>query len=169
MKIVLEGPDGCGKSTIAEIVAKCLGVPLRGRILRKGPDAVEEANREDLSIATDCVFDRCYWVSDLVYEPIYNGKLSVFAGDAQAQKIWMQEQDIMLVYIRCTETDIDKRISVRGDDLYSLEQIKDALGRYEEFMVDQKLADLIIDNSGSRKVEDAAAELIYKIRHTGRN
>lgn len=144
VKIIFEGPDGAGKSTLAKLVADSLGVPCRGRITRVGPDAVIDVNREDLQAPGVSVLDRCYWLSDLIYEPIYSGRPSVF------QFLDIAEYDTfntILVYVDCPDNVLEERIGDRGDELYSLADILKAASRYRAFFETYRRKFIYVDTS----------------------
>ena len=143
-KIIFEGPDGAGKSTLAELVSQALELPLRGRITRVGPSNVFEVNKKDLTAPGVAVLDRCYWLSDLIYEPIYSNTPSVL------QFMNMHEYDLLntiLVYVDCSDDAIKERIGDRGDELYSINQILKAANRYRCFFATYTRTLIKVDTS----------------------
>lgn len=130
MRIVFEGADLTGKSTLAIKVAEALQLPLRGRITRVGPDKVKEAQIEDYKKYPNAVLDRCYWMSDLIYEPIYSQEPSVFLDNF---KEFLQDQDTIYIILVASKKVITNRFYSRGDDIYNVDQILTANRNYMDF------------------------------------
>lgn len=130
MKLIFEGPDGGGKSTLAKLIAEKLGYNYRGRITRVEPSKLLEANKEDLQREGNWVFDRCYWLSDTIYEPIYSSNETILNRSCSKS---FDFEDTILIFVDASDEAIEHRIGTRGDELYSIEQIKLAADRYRAF------------------------------------
>lgn len=133
MKIILEGPDLSGKTTLAKALAEALGFQLREKIVRKSPEESMKVNEEDLTREGNWILDRCYWYSDLMYEPMVTGNRSVYDGRDTLVKIakLMKDNDCVLILMLPTDEVLEDRYS-RGDELWSLEQIKEVSQSYED-------------------------------------
>lgn len=163
MNIVFEGHDAAGKSTILKEVAKVLGYSIRGRITRVGPDKVMAAHGKDIWRKGNWVLDRCYWLSDYIYEPIYSGKPSVYDS---TNIFFMKDINTLLVHVHCDESALVERLFDRGDELYSVEQIKDARTRYLNFF-NRYQEDYIDINTTDKSVETCVNEIITELRKRG--
>ena len=159
MNIVLEGADGVGKSTIAEVLAKDLGYKLRGRIVRVGPDKVMEAHSRDIRRQGDWVLDRCYWLSDFIYEPIYNGTPSVFNSSMIYE---MKDINTVIVHVTCSEKVLRNRFDMRGDEIYNKEQILLAHNRYKDFFSKYNVPFIEVDTT-TGSVKEHVQEIINKL------
>jgi thymidylate kinase len=134
MIVILEGPDQAGKSTIGRKLAEALGFNYRGRITRLGPDKVIQGNEDDFTREGNWILDRCYWLSDYIYEPIFNGHQSTIATVDSGAYL---KEGITYIFVTCTEETIVERMLERGDDLYTVDQIITAKQRYDKFFDEQ--------------------------------
>lgn len=134
MLIVFEGPDGAGKTTLAEEVAKRLNYNLRGKITRVGPDLIEHSNSEDFKRDGNWILDRCYWVSDYIYEPYVNGLHSILEFKNFSK---LAGSNIKYIYITCEENALRERIISRGDELWNADQIVQIKQRYDNFFTNE--------------------------------
>lgn len=132
MLIILEGADNTGKSTLAKELARGTTFNIRHRILRKPPTEAAAFHKNDVSRQTNWILDRTYFISDLVYEPIYSGNESVFAKDREQYEKELNEKGL-IVYVTCSEEELAKRYEKEGDPLYDLPSIKEAYGRYKRY------------------------------------
>lgn len=71
MKIVLEGPDGAGKTTLAEKISNRLGWPTHHLTGSSDPEFMKRQFL-DASIKHDVILDR-YVVSNLAYSHVFGG------------------------------------------------------------------------------------------------
>lgn len=146
-RIILEGCDGSGKSTLGRALAEKLGWSLRDRIVRVGPGQVEGAHILDTQ-ESNMILDRCYFISDMIYEPIATGNKSVFDLDRDRWERELEE-DTLIVYVTATETDLIERYRQDGDDIYDIKQILIADQRYHNFFMESKMNHIKIDTSYS--------------------
>lgn len=130
MHIVFEGPDCSGKSSLLEAVAKELDMPCRKRIVRVGPENILEVNREDLEQEGSLLLDRCYWISDIIYEPFHNVEGSALLPlDRKLYDVG----DAFYIHVTCSSEVMQGRLEERGDELFDETQIEIARRRYIEF------------------------------------
>ncbi len=131
MRIVIEGPDLSGKSTLADQLGERLNMPVRHGIQRVGGFNVYGAQDIDFMEHPHAILDRCYWMSDLIYEPLTTGRPSAY----EFKNIDMLLTDPNTVYIiLCPDMDImTERYNSRGDELQTWETIVKAWKRYNAF------------------------------------
>lgn len=142
MRIVIEGADLTGKSTLVNNLKQLLDMPGRDERIVKTGNALE-AQQKDFEKHTHHILDRCYWISDLVYEGVYHPNevspmthhISEFTGDAYT----------MYVFLLASKETLEKRFALRGDDIQSIENILSANEGYKNCYID-----LAMDFSSSK-------------------
>lgn len=159
MKILLEGCDCSGKSSIAAQLSDLLELPLRERIVRVGPNKAITAHMNDIAGAPE-ILDRSYFISDYVYEPLVTGKDSVFAS-CRSRMEFHTMKNCLVVYVKCSSKTILERYRVRGDEDQTIETILLARERYEKFFKTTKMPFITINTDGMEAL--TAAEKICQI------
>ena len=168
MRVIFEGPDLVGKSTLVSLVAAKLGMPIRGRITRVGPSQVLFANAEDFAQNPNSVLDRCYWLSDLVYEPINTGNASVCAKPPVYQLLAKDEHSIY-VYVTASDEVLRERMKTRGDELLNIEQIITASHRYDDFFFNVNMKYLLTVDTSSTNVDENVERITNYIQEVINN
>ena len=128
MRIIVEGCDNSGKTTLLNALAHRMQVTPRTRITRVGPQRVRDCNERDLTSAYE-LYDRCYWITDKIYEEVYGGKSVLTSADVQP----FCSEDYLYVFVTASEDTIRERMNTRGDDLHTTESVLKARALYEEF------------------------------------
>lgn len=126
MFIIVEGPDGAGKTTFIQLLSKRLHARGRGCVLvnpKASPcrPAVEEY-AHDLAWYFpgknhDLILDRS-WRSEEIYGPPWRGK-ALPPGDLDLLEAWAKEKAGVFVRLDAPDTTLVHRIGGRGDDLIS--------------------------------------------------
>lgn len=145
MKIIIEGCDCSGKSSIAASLGTQLGLPLRERIERMKPEKAVFAHMKDLSGPSQ-ILDRCYFISDTVYEPLMSGNNSIFDTVRNEIEEFTAEQSI-IIYVYCSDEELKARYMVRGDELQSFDTIMAAHRRYREFFNNTSMPHIRLDTT----------------------
>lgn len=134
MFIILEGADGVGKSTFAELLREKLGPDTV--MLHKGPiqkDPIDEyavdAQWYRPSGDTHVICDRWHWGEE-VYGPKYRGR-----SEFTRPVFWHVEKTLMargavVAYLSGKPSVIASRLQSRGDDLVNSEDVGDLISRY---------------------------------------
>lgn len=133
MKIVLEGPDYCGKSSVAAILAERLNFNLRSKITRVPDTEVVLTNAEEFFNPIDTVMDRCYWLTNLIYEPITKSKASVFTSRLHFIISMLECTNSYVFYLKISAEELARRAS-RGDELWDFDTIRKLHASYESKM-----------------------------------
>jgi len=105
MIIILEGPDGSGKTTLGHTLSKELGIYYDGsKILQTNQQYINHVDhQEDLANSNKVTLvDRCPWISELVYSPIRRHAIRI--NLAKIQYYWSLPQ----IVIYCSPTGITK-------------------------------------------------------------
>jgi thymidylate kinase len=120
--LVLEGPDGVGKSTLAEHLSARYGFQVVHS--PQTPDHLDLADRYRSLLDRDgrILFDRCF-VSELVYGPLYRGRSRI----TWSQAIDLAESVIartgLIVHLTAPPAVIRRRLLDRDGEAVSLEEI----------------------------------------------
>lgn len=133
MLIILEGVDGAGKSTTADAIARLLPGATR---LHKGPmtaDAITEYEDPLASYRpgseTHVICDRWH-VGELVYGPVLRGKARMTLAERRHIDLFLAARGAVVVHVTASMSTIRQRLSTRGDDLVTLDQIDELNDRY---------------------------------------
>lgn len=131
MPIIIEGPDGAGKSTLAKSLADRLDMNILKMTANGGQSATEYMQK----LACDgVVIDRC-WISEQIYADIF-GRTQRIDNDACEKLTHMcSVLGIPIVIVLPPLTEVRRRLTLRGDEFGDV--ITDNIGliyrRYEEF------------------------------------
>lgn len=118
MIIILEGPDGSGKTTLANKLAQQTGYTL---LHRSQPKTEEDKKRmmdeymQVIKSGKSCIFDRC-WYSEMVYGPVMRD-----ASVISYPQMFELERRLLkngAIIIHCTGplTTLWRRCQTRGED-----------------------------------------------------
>ena len=118
MIIIIEGPDGSGKTTLAKKLAKQTGYEL---IHMSNPKTAEEKNRmfhdymDMIKHNRNLILDRC-WYSEMVYGPIMRGDSAISYPSMYVLEEALTKRGALLIY--CTDSceKLWVRATTRGED-----------------------------------------------------
>ena len=165
MQIIFEGADTVGKSTLARALAREMQLPIRGRITRAVGDPFEACQKDwDIETKDNVILDRCYYISDMVYEPIYNGQQSRFASNKLHWDIELYHPKRVVVYVTCDDSAMRTRYQEVGDELYDFKQIQEAKRRYKEFFAAYRGNNLVCIDTTTKSVEENIRTIMWFIR-----
>lgn len=134
MKIILVGPDGAGKTSIAKEIAKQSGYEYI-KPVKEDNDKVQRAI-DMLNMEGDFIFDRFYYPDDLIYCPIkgisvieLNNKYRLYHHVADK----LLDTEVFYVYVTASPETLSKRINERGDNYIVSEELPSIIGNYDSF------------------------------------
>ena len=116
MRLILEGPDCAGKSTMAKELAERLGLDII-KSTYYGPKT-SDAYRERLA-CQDVVIDRC-WISELIYSKYFGYPSIVDDFTDKTLCDICVKQNIPIVVMLPPIDIIIQRMMYRSDDFYSV-------------------------------------------------
>lgn len=118
MIIILEGPDGAGKSTLAEKISKQTGYRLLHRSQPKTEDDKRLMMEEYMRViesGENCVFDRA-WYSEMVYGPIMRNESIISYPDMYRLERMLAHRGALIIYCTSTVDKLWRRCTQRGED-----------------------------------------------------
>lgn len=112
MPIIIEGPDGAGKSTLAESLAHALDMNIL-KMTANGGQSVSEYMQK---LACDgVVIDRC-WVSEQVYSDLFGREPRIDHDDAEALTEYCGLRGIPIIVLLPPLHVVISRLNERGDE-----------------------------------------------------
>ena len=163
MRIVFEGADLVGKSTLAQEVAKRLNLPYRGKIVRVSPEELLLKQQEDFKKHPEAVLDRCYWLSNLIYEPITAHAPSIIST-GNALRDFLRDPDTVYVLVTANEATLGARYKERGDELQTLSTIIEANKMYLKVLQVRTPKNLIILHTDKLTVEQSVDKVMDMLK-----
>lgn len=118
MIIILEGPDGSGKTTLANKLAKQTGYPI---IHFTRPTTEEETQAmfdeyfKLVRKTKNAILDRC-WYSEMVYGPVMRGVSHIAYPQMYALEEQLCRNGAMLIYCTGPQGVLWDRCQARGED-----------------------------------------------------
>ncbi len=118
MIIILEGPDGSGKSHLAEQLSRQTGYPI---VHMDKPKTEEEKERmfgeylTQVRAGKNFIFDRC-WYSEMVYGPIMRKESHISMAQMYELEKQLAKTGAMIIYCTGQPAKLWQRCTKRGED-----------------------------------------------------
>ena len=133
MNFILEGCDGVGKSTLAEIIASHIGADVV-HLTRHSPCDVKSCMTRIVS-AVPYVMDRSY-ISELIYSEIFNRECALSKEDVKDITYNISLHKVLEVILVCEENELLRRLKVRNNEgpdiMNNIIHIQDAYINYAQ-------------------------------------
>lgn len=117
MIIILEGPDGSGKTTLAEQLHKQTGYMLlhRSHSTDTGATSLFDEYAQVIRSGKNCIMDRS-WYSEMVYGPIMRDKSIICYPQMYELERLAAKNGAILIHCTAPENVLWKRCLRRGED-----------------------------------------------------
>ncbi len=116
MKIILEGCDGTGKTTLAKILAEKYGLDICHctQYDAKDYDFYRQTLRKE-----NIIWDR-HTLGELIYPEIFDRKQDIGVEDARLVMHYAKEAGVIVLVLTCDSEIIKKRLLDRGTEDYRI-------------------------------------------------
>lgn len=165
MLIILEGPDGAGKTTLANRLAELTGA----KLLRKGPIERDVISEYTLDLqwyrpgqGEDVVCDRWH-LGEEVYGPILRGGSTFDRATYHHVEKTLVTRGALLGVLMPPLKELVRRVEARGDDLVGAEHLPEIVKGYDEALRRVQLPK--IKFTSDYGVDFMASLLIRSARH----
>ena len=118
MIIILEGPDGSGKTTLAEQIHKQTGYQLLHRTQPKSEEDKQRMMDEYIQVlksGKNVIMDRC-WYSEMVYGPIMRDASVITYPQMYSLERLAAKYGAIIIYCTAAPATLWKRCIRRGED-----------------------------------------------------
>ena len=139
MIIILEGPDGAGKTTLAEKLKKQTGYMYLRRAQPKTEEEKQRMMEEYVQViksGKNCIFDRC-WYSEMVYGPVMRDDSVITYPQMYQLERLLTKHGAIVIYCTATKETLWKRCQSRGEDyITDIDTFSKICDGYETLMLD---------------------------------
>ena len=152
MPIIIEGPDGAGKSTLAKSLAGALDMNIL-KMTANGGQSVPEYLQK---LACDgVIIDRC-WVSEQVYSDLFGREPRIDHDDAEALTKLCERMGIPIIVLLPPLHVVIGRLNERGDEYADVvcPNIVKIYERYQEWAEEHDNAIVLEDNNPATAMEE---------------
>lgn len=152
MAIIIEGPDGAGKSTLAESLAGTLDM----NILKMTANGGQSMRGYEQKLACDgVIIDRC-WVSEQIYSDLFGREPRIDNDDAEALTEFCGRVGIPIVVLLPPLHVVINRLNERGDEYPDVvcPNIAEIYRRYQKWAIEHDNAIVLEDNDPATAMKE---------------
>lgn len=152
MPIIIEGPDGAGKSTLAKSLAGALDMNIL-KMTANGGQSVPEYRQK---LACDgVIIDRC-WVSEQIYSDLFGREPRIDNDDAEALTEFCEFARVPIIVLLPPLHVVIHRLYERGDECADVvcPNITEIYARYQDWAKVHDNAIVLEDNNPTTAMEE---------------
>lgn len=168
MVILLEGPDKCGKSTLAKNLSNLLDIPIRKHSETRSAQEALGSAVQVLNEYTgeDEIWDRFYYPSDLVYGELV-GDYTIPVGLRSFYLSYVEQRlqffETVVVYCYAPIETMIKRLEEEPDHYVNAKQLKAVRAAYKEIVYSDIDLPVISLNSDLLSEEEMVTEFYNQL------
>lgn len=152
MPIIIEGPDGAGKSTLAKSLAGALDMNILKMTANGGqsmPEYVQKLKCDGI------IIDRC-WVSEQIYSDLFKREPRIDDDNAEALTEFCGLAGIPIIVLLPPLHVVISRLNERGDEYADIvcPNIVEIYKRYQEWAEEHDNAIVLEDNNPATAMEE---------------
>lgn len=137
MIIIIEGPDGAGKSTLAKKLSKQTGYPIKRFSYPRTSEEqlkMHDTYREIITTENNFIMDRC-WYSEMVYGPIKRDQSWITVEQMYTYEKILATQGAMIIHCTDSTYTLWGRATERGEEyVTTYEQLNNIKNGYEALL-----------------------------------
>lgn len=152
MPIIIEGPDGAGKSTLAKSLAGALDMNILKMTANGGQSPREYMQKLECD---GVIIDRC-WVSEQVYSDLFGREPRIDVDEAEALTEFCALAGIPIIVLLPPLQVVIGRLNSRGDEFGDVvcPNIVEIYKRYSEWAEAHKAAIVLEDNDQATAMKE---------------
>lgn len=137
MVLIIEGPDGSGKTTLAEQLSRQTGWPIEHRSKPETPEEKERMMGEYIQLvksSRNVILDRC-WYSEMVYGPVMRDQAYIDYPQMYELERQLAKHGAVIIYCTGPKAALWMRATRRGEDyITSRENFNAICDTYDKLM-----------------------------------
>lgn len=152
MPIIIEGPDGAGKSTLAKSLAGALDMNILKMTAHGGQSVPEYLQK----LACDgVIIDRC-WVSEQIYSDLFGREPRIDNDDAEALTEFCEFARVPIIVLLPPLHVVIHRLYERGDEYADVvcQNITEIYARYQDWAKVHDNAIVLEDNNPATAMKE---------------
>lgn len=152
MPIIIEGPDGAGKSTLAKSLADRLDMNILKMTANDGQLGLEYLQKLECD---GVIIDRC-WVSEQIYSDLFGRESRIDNCDAETLTEFCGRAGIPIIVLLPPLHVVISRLNARGDEYADVvcPNITEIYNRYKEWAEEHDNAIVLEDNDPATAMEE---------------
>jgi len=136
MRVILDGPDGGGKSTTAEGLRSIFQIPVIKYTVPESDEELRDRIERTLlfGMSAPIILDRWHYPADMIYCDIVEQRQSSILEYGPRLMEWLLKNDVLYVYLTARPDVLVQRHTGAPNDYVQPEQLEAIAQQYEDWM-----------------------------------